>query len=109
MRGPGPGPNHSLSRLSYAGREFLAARLNGTPRDRNTFNNFCEALGVEQRLVQVSVRSGNPTAYLIQEYSERPEATFDRLERALTNIGQSDLFEQLQAVDSRQMYGEDDV
>ena len=109
LKGSGPGPVHRLSRLSYAGRQFLAERLNGTPQDRNTFNNFCEALGVEQRLVQVSKRSGNPTGYLMQEYSERPEATFDRLERALSDIGQRDLFEQLQAVDSRLMNGEDDV
>ena len=109
LTGHGPGPVHSLSSLSYAGREFLAERLNGTPQDRNMFNNFCMALGVEQKLVQLSVRSRNPTCYLIQEYSERPEATFERLERALSDIGHQDLFHQLQAVDSRPMYGGDDV
>ena len=100
---------HRLAHLSYAGREFLAERLNGTPRDRNLFNDFCMALGAEQRLIQASMRSRNPTGYLIQEFSERPEATFDRLERALSDIGQRDVFDQLQAVDSRPMYGGDDV
>ena len=109
LKGHGPGSIHRLAHLSYAGREFLAERLNGTPQDRNTFNNFCLALGVDQRLVQVSMRSRNPTGYLIQEFSEKPEATFDRLERALSEIGHHELFHQLQAVDSRPMYGGDDV
>lgn len=55
------------------------------------------------------MKSRNPTGYLIQEFSERPEATFERLQRALSDIGQRDLFEQLQAVDSNPMNGEDDV
>lgn len=109
LMGHGPGPADSLSHLSYAGREFLAERLNGTPQDRNLFNNFCTALGVEQHLIQVSMRSRNPTGYLIQEFSERPEATFDRLQRALSDIGHDDLFEQLQALDSNPMNGDDDV
>jgi hypothetical protein len=109
LTGHAPGQAHRLAHLSYASREFLAEKLNGTPQDRNVFNNFCMALGVEQRLVQVSMKSRNPTGYLIQEYSERPEATFERLERALSDIGQRHLFHQLQAVDSRPMYGGDDV
>ena len=103
LTGHGPGSIQRLSHLSYASREFLADKLNGTPHDRNIFNDFCMALGVEQRLVQVSMRSRNPTGYLIQEYSERPEATFDKLERALSDIGQRDLFEQLQAVNNQPM------
>lgn len=43
----------------------------------------------------MSAKSRNPTAYLIQEYSERPEATFDRLEQALTQIGKREVFEGL--------------
>lgn len=109
LTGHGLGPAHRLSHLSYAGREFLAERLNGTPQDRNLFNDFCMALGVEQHLIQVSMRSRNPTGYLIQEFSERPDATFERLQRALSDIGQRDLFEQLQAVDSDPMNGGDDV
>ena len=101
LMGHGPGSVHRLAHLSYAGREVLAERLNGTPQDRNLFNNFCMALGVDRRLVQVSMRSRNPTGYLMQEYSERPEATFGRLEQALSDIGQHELFDQIRAVDGR--------
>ena len=58
--------------------------------------------------MQVSMRSRNPTGYLIQEFSERPEATYDRLEQALSDIGHHDLFDQLRAMDSRPVYGGDD-
>lgn len=107
LTGHSPGPAHQLARLSYAGKEFLGERLNGTPQDRNLFNNFCIALGVEQRLIQASVKSRNPTAYLLQEFGEKPDATFGRLEQALSEIGHRDLYEQLQAVDSSPMCGED--
>ena len=53
------------------------------------------------------MRSRNPTAYLIQEYSEKPEATFDRLEQALSNIGRRDLFEQLWQMLGSENGGED--
>ncbi len=45
--------------------------------------------------MRASLRSRNPTAYLIQQYSERPEATFHRLEQALVQIGKSDVFDEL--------------
>ena len=93
--GCGSGPASHLSHLSFAGREFLATHLNGKPPERNLFNSFCYALGVDDKLLQASMRSRNPTAYLIQEYSEKPEATFDRLEQVLSTIGRRDLFEQL--------------
>ena len=59
------------------------------------FHDFCHALGVDNKLVQASVRSRNPTGYLIQTYSARPEATFERLEQALTQIGRNDLYQEL--------------
>ena len=92
LTGCGQGPTWHLSHLSYAGREVIARSLNGQP---NVFHSFCHALGVENRLLQTASKSRNPTAYLIQEYSERPEATFDRLEQALVQIGKRDLFERL--------------
>lgn len=95
LSGCGPGPAHHLSHLSYEGREFLAENLNGNPPERNVFHSFCHALGVDNRLARVSARSPNPTAYLIQEYSAKPEATFDRLEQALAQIGKRDVFEGL--------------
>ena len=95
LNGSGVGPTHHLSHLSYEGREFLSQHLNGNPPDRNVFHSFCDALGVENRLVRVSARSRNPTAYLMQEYSARPDATFDRLEQALTQIGKRDVFDGL--------------
>ena len=95
---------HHLSHLNYAGREFLAVRLNG---NHNLFNEFCLALGVERRLIQASMKSQNPTAYVIQEFAEKPEATFDRLEEALSNIGHHDMFEQLQIAISEPMNGDD--
>ena len=95
LSGCGSGPAHHLSHLSYEGREFLAENLNGNPPERNVFHSFCHALGVDNRLARVSARSPNPTAYLIQEYSARPEATFDRLEQALAQIGKRDVFDGL--------------
>lgn len=41
------------------------------------------------------MRSRNPTGYLIQTYSSQPEATFERLEQALTQIGRNDLYQEL--------------
>lgn len=95
LKGSGPGLTHRLSHLSYECRELLAAHLNGNPPERNTFRSFCRALGVEKRLLQASLRSGNPTAYLIQQYSEEPEATMQRLEQALSQIGKSNVFDEL--------------
>ena len=94
LRGCGRTAAYRLGHLSYEGREFLARHFNPSPNP-NLFNSFCGALRVEQRLVRASLKSRNPTAYLIQEFSERPEATFDRLEQALSEIGKRDLFEDL--------------
>ena len=92
LNGFNPGRPDRISRLSYTCREYLASRLNGNPPERNTFHNFCHALGVENKLVQASSRSGNPTAYLLQSFSSRPEATMRNLERALTEIGMENVF-----------------
>ena len=84
---------HHLRDLSYAGREYLAEHLNGVPPERHIFHQFCDALGVERRLVQAATRSRNPTAYLIQEYAQKDEdATFQRLEVALDMVGKRDLY-----------------
>ena len=84
---------HHLRDLSYAGREYLAEHLNGVPPERHIFHRFCDALGVERRLVQAATRSRNPTAYLIQEYAQKDEdATFQRLEVALDMVGKRDLY-----------------
>lgn len=53
------------------------------------------------------MRSRNPTAYLIQEFAEKPEATLDKLEEALTHIGLHGMFEQLQVMISEPMNGDD--
>ena len=63
---------------------------------------------MEQKLVRASVQSRNPVGYLIQEFSEKPQATFARLEQALSEIGHEDLFVQLQRVDFAP-FDEDDV
>ena len=84
-----------LRDLSYAGREYLANHLNGQPPERHIFHRFCDALGVQPRLVQAAVRSRNPTAYLIQRYAEEEEATFQRLEAALDTVGRRDLYVEL--------------
>ena len=84
---------HHLRDLSYAGRQYLSDHLNGDPPERHIFHRFCDALGVERRLVQAATRSRNPTAYLIQQYAEREEeATFQRLEVALDTVGRRDLY-----------------
>ena len=59
------------------------------------FPQFCQALGVDDDLRRKASRSRNPTAYLLQEYQELPEATFDRLEQALSQMGRKDLFDQV--------------
>ena len=93
LNGCGPGPADHLSHLSYTCREYLASRLNDHPPERNIFHSFCHALGVENKLIQASARSGNPTGYLLQKYSTRPEATMENLERALAEIGMRNVFE----------------
>ena len=95
LNGLGPGRPDRISHLSYTCREYLASRLNGNPPERNTFHNFCHALGVENKLVQASSRSGNPTAYLLQKFSAHPEATLENLERALAEIGMENVFARL--------------
>ncbi len=95
LNGLNPGHPDHISRLSYTCREYLASSLNGNPPERNTFHNFCHALGVENKLVQASSHSGNPTAYLLQKFSSRPEATLENLERALTEIGMENVFARL--------------
>ncbi len=84
-----------MRHLSYTCREYLASRLNGNPPERNTFHGFCRAFGVENKLVQASCRSGNPTAYLLQSCSSRPEATLESLQQALTEVGMEDVFKDL--------------
>ena len=87
---------HHLRDLSYAGRQYLADHLNGDPPERHIFHQFCDALGVEHRLVQAATRSRNPTAYLIQQYAERDEAaTFQSLEVALNKLGRRELYIEL--------------
>lgn len=95
LSGRGSGPDYHLSNLGYSEREFLASKLNGHPPQRLVFHDFCNALGVENKLSQASARSGNPTAYLIQTYSLRPEATFQRLEQALSQMGRDDVYQEL--------------
>lgn len=95
LSAPGPGPNHHLKSLGYTGREFLSKTLNGRPPQRQIFHDFCNAMGVENKLIQASSRSGNPTAYLIQQLCSHPDATFDRLENALNQIGQGALYTEL--------------
>ena len=77
---------HRLGHLSYSAREFLASTLN---QKQTEFCQLCQAMEVESSLMQASLRSRNPTAYLIQEL---PDTTIDRLEKALSKIGRSDLF-----------------
>lgn len=45
--------------------------------------------------MQVSCRSRNPTGYLLQKYSEEPEATLERLGRALSEVGMSNVMNEL--------------
>ena len=85
----GPGPAYHLQHMSVTCRHSLADQINQS----NTFQQFCRALGVGDELMKRASRSGNPTAYLLQEYQERPEATFDRLEQALSQMGRRDLFD----------------
>ena len=96
-----PGFKDDLSRLSYNGRNVLGEQLN----QRETFKKFCHAMGVDDGLAIVCLRSRNPTAYLIQEIDGKPYATFSRLEQALTSIGKRAVFEQVwQLVDSSNVY-----
>lgn len=96
-----PGFSDDLSRLSYNGRNVLGEQLNR----RETFKKFCHAMGVDEELTTVCLRSRNPTSYLIQEIDGRPYATFSRLEQALTSIGERALFEQVwELVDNSSAY-----
>lgn len=106
LSAPGAGPDHHLSRLGHSGRELLARTLNGRPPQRQIFHDFCEALDVEKRLVQASSRSGNPTAYLIQQLSSQADATLYKLETALIGIGHGALYQEL--VDVMQNGGMDE-
>lgn len=50
---------------------------------------------MDKWLEQSSTKSRNPTGYLLQEYGTRPEATLERLERALSEIGMGEVYERL--------------
>lgn len=91
LNGYGEDARH-ISYLSYNCREYLASELNIDPPQREVFHNFCRALGVENRLVQVSARSRNPTGYLLQKCSTEP---LENLNRALTEIGKGYVFQEL--------------
>ena len=96
LNGPGPNRNtHHMSCLNYDCREFLASKLNGMKPDRNTFHSFCRAMKVEERMVRVSLNTGNPTAFLIQKLSDEREGTMSRLKRALDKMSMSDVYEEL--------------
>ena len=86
-----PGPSYHLQHMSITCRHSLADKINQSAM----FPQFCRALGVDDDLRRKASRSGNPTAYLLQEYQELPEATFDRLEQALSQMGRKDLFDQV--------------
>ena len=83
-----------ISYLSYNCREYLASELNVNPPARELFHNFCRALGVENRVVQASARSGNPTGYLLQKCSSE---SLENVHRALTDIGKGHVFQNLLA------------
>ncbi len=106
LSAPGAGPDHHISRLGYSGRELLARTLNGRAPQRQLFHDFCQALNVENRLIQASSRSGNPTGYLMQQLCSKPDATLYKLETALREIGHEGLYEEL--VDLMQNGGMDD-
>ena len=95
LNGHGPGPNNHLSKLSYNSKELLAAKLNGTPANRKDFCTFCHIYGVDDSLEQASLHSRNPTAYLLQELSSKPDATFNKLRNALEKMGKGELFNDL--------------
>jgi hypothetical protein len=50
-------------------------------------------MNVEQEMMHRAQRSGNPTAYILQEMNNDPNATMDRLSSALNSIGKPELYE----------------
>ena len=87
----GPGPSYHISHISYSGVQFLSDHLN----DPKKFKDFCQAMRVDRGLVEISQRSLNPTACLLQEMHGDPEATMERLSEALESIGQGQLYSSL--------------
>ena len=87
----GPGPMYRLQHMSITCRHSLADEINQSAM----FPQFCHALGVDEELRIRATRSRNPTAYMLQEYQELPEATFDQLQQALSRIGRKDLYDQV--------------
>ena len=77
--------------MSYSGIQFLSGHLN----DSKTFKDFCQAMRVDRDLIEMSQRSLNPTACLLQEMRSDPEATMERLSDALENIGKGELYSSL--------------
>ncbi|XP_003391457.1 PREDICTED: uncharacterized protein LOC100633575 [Amphimedon queenslandica] len=87
----GPGPSYHISHISYSGIQLLADHLN----DSKTFKDFCQAMRVDRDLIVISQRSLNPTACLLQEIQNDPEATMERLSEALESIGKGELYSSL--------------
>ena len=77
--------------MSISCRDFLGRHLN----QRETFTNFCQAMQIDGHLTQVSLRSLNPTGYLLQELINDPDVTMARLQTALNQIGKPHLYESL--------------
>ena len=85
----GPGPKNHLSSLSISARHYLARHLN----DRDTYSQFCFAMGIKDELIQSTRRSGNPTAQLLQILADCPNGTMQRLQEALESMGKVELYE----------------
>lgn len=85
----GSGPSYHISCMSISCRDYLGHNLN----QKETFVSFCQAMRVDDQLVRISLRSGNPTGYLLQEMDNDPDATLERLRTALNQIGKPQLFE----------------
>ena len=87
-----------ISDLNHSSREYLSSRLNGTPTNRDLFHRFCQGLGVENKLRQVSLRSPDPTGYMLQTHGSRnPEASVDQIKRVLEEMEMGNVYQQLRS------------
>ena len=50
---------------------------------------------IDYDLIQQAQRSRNPTAWLLQEIENKPDATLNKLAQALKSIGKSHLYDSL--------------
>lgn len=84
-------------------KEWLAGQLNGTKSDRSKVLALGRALSMNDSTMDICMRVGNPTGFLLDEYSSNNdgEASMDALITALSNCGLDDVSDELLSLMNR--------